>query len=518
MIKGVLESKKALIIVTPNSYNLKIGGVAQLIPDKNTLASRLNISPSSISVFEKDENDISAFIETSYIFPSSFISLNISPVITFIKDEIASSLESFTFEEEPNLELIRFSNISTAGRGSIIRNDQLRIIELEQLSTLIDALYTSYAASTIFIVYIPNASNIGTTSGNDSEVWPTPYPNPIIELYVHPDLATINSGNPDGNIVDIQNRGAKVIYVQNKIKPAKINNISIANIFNDSVEFSFNTPNSNNNIQYYEIESNGFINFAYINSTVIAAKGLQDSTVYNFRIRAVDIYYNKGEWSDFIQTSTNTTIRDFPISQTDLIFDFNSENRNSYTWKSEVVTDLVSARTFPVRKAYYHESLSFLLNETGPFFNTPITIPVNSDVTFSTWVKVVSWSGGNNPGFLRDGSYFFIFQGSTGRPWIRWGSDILRPTSGDAVQLHDWIYISYVIKSGQFAKIYYGDTEKYSVNTTRTTPALSFDRFSSQLSENVKAIYKSAHLYTKALTQSEIANNYAQLKQKFRIQ
>src|SRR5690606_6456338 len=61
----------------------------------------------------------------------------------------------------------------------------------------------------------------------------------------------------------------------------------------------------------------------------------------------------------------------------------------------------------------------------------------------------------NNPGLWRNGplsngTSFMIFQGATGRPWVRWnGSDILRPGSGYGVPLNEWTQVRFVVTSGE---------------------------------------------------------------------
>ena len=87
-------------------------------------------------------------------------------------------------------------------------------------------------------------------------------------------------------------------------------------------------------------------------------------------------------------------------------------------------------------------------DNTAGFALDPISVPASADLEMVYWVHITGWSGGN-PGVYRagansDGNSFFIFQGTTGLPWIRWnGTDILKPASGSAItedvwQQHRW--------------------------------------------------------------------------------
>lgn len=89
------------------------------------------------------------------------------------------------------------------------------------------------------------------------------------------------------------------------------------------------------------------------------------------------------------------------------------------------------------------------LDATNDFFelSRSIDFPASYSCTISLWFRPTQWVGAN-PGIIRSGTSaanqaiggdFFIFQGSTGLPFIRRnGSDILRPSSGTGFTLDNW--------------------------------------------------------------------------------
>lgn len=88
-----------------------------------------------------------------------------------------------------------------------------------------------------------------------------------------------------------------------------------------------------------------------------------------------------------------------------------------------------------------------------------MTVAAGADVEFTAWIYPISWEG-NNPGLWRSGATaggncFNIFQGKTGRPWIRWnGTNILRPSDGYSVPLGQWTQVKYVVKSQASAEFW----------------------------------------------------------------
>ncbi len=127
-----------------------------------------------------------------------------------------------------------------------------------------------------------------------------------------------------------------------------------------------------------------------------------------------------------------------------------------------------------------------------------ITVPAGSDFEFSVWLFPRSWEG-NNPGLWRavgNGDFFNIFQGATGRPWIRWGpgNNILQPADGYSVPLNEWTQVRYVITSGESAQFYTrgpGEenwTLRHSANHSVETPEFTFTTYGWQSSQAERVV------------------------------
>ncbi len=125
-----------------------------------------------------------------------------------------------------------------------------------------------------------------------------------------------------------------------------------------------------------------------------------------------------------------------------------------------------------------------------------LPIAANANFVFEMYIKVASWHG-NNPGLWRagtasNGTSFNIFNGTTGRPWIRWnGTDVLRPTTGYQFPTGEWHKIKFEVISGTSASFYVDDELKHTANHTRPTPAIDIYNFGYQnaIGERVAGLY-----------------------------
>lgn len=133
-------------------------------------------------------------------------------------------------------------------------------------------------------------------------------------------------------------------------------------------------------------------------------------------------------------------------------------------------------------------------------FDEPLAISAGADFEFTAWVFPTSWAG--NPGFWRssaasNGSNFNIFQGDSGRPWIRWGGvNVLRPSDGYGIPLGQWTQVKYVVKSADAAEFWTrGVGEqwvlRHSATHTVQTPAFEIFRYGWQFTtrEQVQGIH-----------------------------
>lgn len=141
----------------------------------------------------------------------------------------------------------------------------------------------------------------------------------------------------------------------------------------------------------------------------------------------------------------------------------------------------------------------------GGTLTTLSPISVSGDLTFQLWLNPSAWPGAN-PGVWRDGSsssgsFFNIFQGASGRPWIRWnGSNVLQPGSGFSMSLGTMQSIAYVVKSADFARFYAQGELKHNANHSVATAPFSIYNFGWQFSagEKVQGIYDEMRLSSSA--------------------
>lgn len=149
-----------------------------------------------------------------------------------------------------------------------------------------------------------------------------------------------------------------------------------------------------------------------------------------------------------------------------------------------------------------------------------LEVPSGTDITFALWINVSSWNG-TNPGLWRNrdisvGTSFNIFQGSTGRPWIRWnGTDGLKPLSGYSVSLNVWIRIVYTMKSGGRKRFYADGRLRHSADSdTATTPAMNGAGaiynigWQTDLTERVAGLYDDVRFVFREWSEQDVMQDY----------
>ena len=497
--------------------NLLIRGITNLITNKEELAIELNINTSEILSFKTINDEIQAYINIEY----TLTTIQHLKEATYIEDEKIIGIDDFIlYPFKANI--LIFRNLTSLGRASIA-NSRVSVYEiyLPKLQSLSDGLYSSNNKFPIENIYIPEALSIGATSGKDDDVLKfLADENTISSIYLHPSIATINNGNEDLNIKELRDIGTEIVYVQNKIKPEPILNLIVSGIYADKIILSFSQSTSINNIENFEVFVNDRIQNTCEYGSIIAAKKLNPDSNYRIKIRAVDTYYNKSDFSDEILISTNSVSENNSIAQQGLIFSVNTEDNQSFL-NGDKWNSLVGNNWININSNYFTKNNSFLI-DNGVFTNSNITIPDGADFTFSCFMKVKNWKGAN-PGLWRSGNYFNIFQSNTGRPWIRWGSDILRPSSGYQLPLNEWVYVTYVVKShtaetAGYAKFLVNGEEKHIGSHTKVTPQINISFLIIQSNNEVtQGFYKALHFYSRSLSVNEIQNNYNQLLQKFKF-
>lgn len=209
-----------------------------------------------------------------------------------------------------------------------------------------------------------------------------------------------------------------------------------------------------------------------------------------------------------------------------LVIWFESQILSSYPGSGTVWTDLTTGKIGNLvnnggADLYNSTDKTILIDQQSEFLTLEnfVTIPIASDFTVSAFYKSNTKNTFANPGLCRLSNVtFFIFQSTTGRPWIRIsGTDVLKPSSGYSVPDGVYVHISFVWKNGVFAKFYVDGIEKYTNNTTKvfglehTLTYLMANYLSNGL-ENLFGDYKNIMCYTKALTQEEVSFNNTNLR------
>ncbi len=169
---------------------------------------------------------------------------------------------------------------------------------------------TFYGNSGIRFYYCPSATNIGEYDssnvfvgiGGRTRTFEAILPGFV--LYCNPILATINDGKPIADINTILSRGGIVRYVTDFTKPDNITDLSVTSSYNTGLKLDFTTPNSANGIDFYEVYINGIYK-QDIKGPNDIINGLEKNTNYDIRLIAVDNFYNKSDFSNAANVSTN---------------------------------------------------------------------------------------------------------------------------------------------------------------------------------------------------------------------
>jgi hypothetical protein len=213
-----------------------------------------------------------------------------------------------------------------------------------------------------------------------------------------------------------------------------------------------------------------------------------------------------------------------------LVLALDAADRNSYVSGSTTWYDLAGSKNGTLTNGPTFDSANngSIVFDNSDDYVSFLNFNVTTSLTFNTFVNISSYTG-NNPGFWRsdttlngcNGNEFIIFQLNTGLPWIRWnGSDILKPISGYSVPLSTWIYLTYVIENGGPGVSFYanGDLKHSSTHSsTINTFPINFFGCQCQLSEKVAGKYAHISYYNRALSATEIQQNFNALRGRFGI-
>jgi hypothetical protein len=299
----------------PNTF---IGGVASTISTPALLASKLAIDVSRITNFSIVGSDIKCRITGSYSIPDNCFIYNTSITKYIDFDSLVVSLGASCFQETTNIKNIEFKGVLSVTGINIVASSKVRRVVLPNCTYLADQGLAGNG-NIVNVWGLPKVISLGTTSGNNNVfLFPSvPFFTPS-RFYCPVALQTNNGGSPDGDISYFTTNGGVVTYVTNYTSPVAISNLSIANVYNNSVQVNFTPPvGSNNAISHYEayvngvysgdIEVNGYVNY------------LDPSSFYNLVVYVVDVNYNKTISNVVSFTTTNVSDSYYTTSDTDAL-------------------------------------------------------------------------------------------------------------------------------------------------------------------------------------------------------
>lgn len=279
-------------------WNTFIGGVSPTISTSAQLATKLGISNNRIRNFVVVGSDIKCRIIGSYAM-ANWGGFYMTYYID--SDNLVNTIPYRHLDNMTGIETLELNGV-TSIQGEIERGSSIKRWILPQLTTVADLSWSNMFGKPVFI-YAPRIVNLGTTIGN-TEVFET-WSGTTFKIYTNPMLATINGGNPDGDLIGLR-AGSEVKYVANFTPPNPVTSLATGAITTTSIQFNFTAPTGSANAydfsEIYKKDVNG--NWLYISEIASGGivSGLTTGTTYDFKIVARDIYYNGAE--SFITAST----------------------------------------------------------------------------------------------------------------------------------------------------------------------------------------------------------------------
>jgi len=149
----------------------------------------------------------------------------------------------------------------------------------------------------------------------------------------------------------------------------------------------------------------------------------------------------------------------------------------------------------------------------GKFIGVSAGISISGAVSEVLIWRPLGWHG-NNPGGWRSdsnsrGDEFFIYQGSSGLPWIRWNNvEILKPGSGHTTPLDSDVVTVYQANDSGVAEFWEGGILRHSASHASTAGAFSIFNFGWQSGsdERVDCYIVERLIYNRTLTGQEISD------------
>ena len=271
------------------SINTFIGGIGATTTTPEALAILLDISPNYITNFSITNNDIECNISVPYNIPSYTFNGN---------TEIASYWDY-------NGKVVSVGGAAFSSTSNIVN------IYLPECISIGNACFSNGGLKKE-LIYLPKCISIGTSTTNQFAFWYSTFNNCV--LYVDTYLETCNGGDVEGdiayNLTWSPYAFKDVRYVTNFTAPNAINDLATVLKSDTAIELNWSAPPTTNTIDFYEIYVNGIYHSKVTTESIIIG-GLVNLQEYNFTVKAVDVYYNKSEFSNEITENINGSQSDY---------------------------------------------------------------------------------------------------------------------------------------------------------------------------------------------------------------
>ena len=288
-------------VKVPNTF---IGGIGATINTPALLASKLGIAENRIKLFKVTGVDVEcAVVGGSYSMPVDCWVGNTS--ITYWEDNVCNYTNRNVFRNASNLTYCIMNAVITVTTGSshIFQGcTSLKKILLPECTHFGGYYMLNSVPFNIF--YGPKMiTAFGDSTGNDAcfDI------NGTGALILNPALQTCNAGQPDGDLQNAVTRGYSVRYVTNFTPPNAITDLSSGTIYNTAIQLNFTPPSSTNGVDFYECYVDGKLMNEIKNSGDFIT-GLTPNTAYKIEVKAVDMFYNKSDFSNAVNVTTTNRV------------------------------------------------------------------------------------------------------------------------------------------------------------------------------------------------------------------
>jgi hypothetical protein len=207
----------------------------------------------------------------------------------------------------------RFDSLQKIENGFLNLSYQLDYLELPELTEIWVQNSTRrnlYNLSGLKRCYMPKLSTISYPDGNVRTLENTPS---NCVFYVPTALETSNGGNREQLIEYLEDtQGCTIVYIQNTTPPNEVTDLGVVLISSGSVDLSWTAPTSTNTVEFYEVwiddgvtSWHKYFPKQHMVSSGSTLSNLNSSTNYKIKIVAIDEYYNKSNYSNTINITTN---------------------------------------------------------------------------------------------------------------------------------------------------------------------------------------------------------------------